>query len=254
MAQRAEPGAEVRLAGLIAALALAALPGIAAGQDIAIGLAPGEVLLKVEAEGEHRSRPDLMGITAGAVTTGRTAKEALAANATRANALLAAVRANGIEPRDVQTSELSVSPQFERGNQAGNDEDGVRRITGYLARNRIHMQLRDLGKAPEIINALFEAGANEVRGPSFGLKDPGPALKAARHAAVAEARKEAETYAEALGLRVARVLRVSERQSFESEDEGYIVVTGSRIPLTPLEPGELRTEVKVWIDYALVPR
>jgi len=245
----------VRLAGLTAALALAALPAPSAGQDIAIGLSPGEVLLKVEANGEHLSRPDVMAISAGAVTTGRTAREALAANATVANRLLAAVRANGIDPRDVQTSELTVSPQFAREDRSGNgDEDGVRRIIGYLARNRVHLRLRDLSKAPEIINALFEAGANEVRGPSFSLSDPAPALKAARRAAVAEARGEAETYADALGMRIVRVLRVSERQSFESEDEGYIVVTGSRIPLTPLEPGEVRTRVQVWIDYAMVPR
>ena len=244
----------MRLAGLAVALALAALPATAAAQEVAISLAPGEVLLKVEAEGEHLARPDVMGISAGVVTTGRTAKEALAANATVANRLLQAVRASGIEPRDVQTSQLTVSPQFAREERSGNDEDNVRRITGYLARNRIHLRLRDLSRAPEIIDALFEAGANEVQGPSFSLQDPAPALRAARRAAVAEARAEADTYADALGMKVARVLRVSERGSFDSEKDGYIVVTGSRIPSSPLEPGELRTRVRVWIDYAMVPR
>jgi uncharacterized protein len=242
----------VRLAGLAAALALAATP--AAAQDVAISLAPGEVLLKVEAEGEHLSRPDLMAISAGVVTTGRTAKEALAANNVLANRLLAAVRQSGIEPRDVQTSELAVTPQFARDGTGRDDEDSVRRIIGYVARNRVELSLRDLSKAPEIVSALFEAGANEVRGPSFGLTDPGPALRAARRAAVAEARAEADTYADALGMRVARVLRVSERQSFDSEDNDTIVVTGSRIMATPLEPGEVRTQVEVWIDYAMVPR
>ena len=246
----------MRLAGLIAvaALAVAALAP-AAAQDVAISLAPGEVLLKVEAEGEHLARPDVMSVMAGVVSTGRTAKEALSANAVRANRLLAAVRANGIEPRDVQTSRLAVMPQFDRTRDGGEGEDeGVRRIIGYLARNRVDLRLRDLSKAPDVINALFEAGANEVSGPHFALSDPAPELRAARRHAVAQARVEADTYADALGMRVARVLRVSERGSFGREEENYITVTGSRIPATPLEPGEVSTRVRVWIDYAMVPR
>ncbi|MGZ8284768.1 MAG: SIMPL domain-containing protein [Allosphingosinicella sp.] len=244
----------MRLAGLIAVAALAAAPGSVAAQDVTIALVPGEALLKVDAEGEHLSRPDVMHISAGVVTTGRTAREALGANATLANRLLAAVRASGIEPRDVQTSQLTVAPQFARNSGADEDEGGVRRITGYLARNRVQLRLRSLEKAPDLINALFEAGANEVQGPSFSLSDPAPALREARRDAVAEARKEADTYAEALGMRIARVLRVSERQSFDSEEAGYVIVTGSRIPATPLEPGELKTRVSVWIDYAMAPR
>ena len=241
----------MRLASLIAAAALAAAP--AAAQDITLALAPGEVLLKVEADGRHLGRPDMMAIEAGVVTTGRTAKQALAANAELANRMLEAVRASGVRPRDVQTRQMAVTPQFAREPDNGGD-DTIRRITGYVARNQVNLRLRDLARAPDIVNALFEAGANEVRGPHFSHQDPAPAIRAARQDAIAQARAEADTYAEALGMRVARVLRVSERQSFESEEEGYIVVTGSRIPATPVEPGEIGTRVQVWIDYAMVPR
>jgi hypothetical protein len=55
-------------------------------------------------------------------------------------------------------------------------------------------------------------------------------------------------------MRVARVLRVSERGSFEREEGNYITVTGSRIPATPLEPGEIAVTMRVFIDYAMVPR
>lgn len=243
----------MRLAGLIAAAALASAPVAAGAQDPVISLAPGEVLLKVEAEGEHLSRPDLMEISAGVVTTGRTAKAALDANALLANRLLAAVRTAGIETRDVQTSQLAVAPQFERNDGADGDEGGVRRITGYMARNQVRLRIRDLGRAGDIVNALFEAGANEVQGPTFSLSDPAPALKEARRAAVAQARRQADTYAEALGMRIARVLKVSEREA-GSEAMGYITVTGSRIRAAPLEPGQVSTQVEVWIDYAMVPR
>lgn len=249
----------MRLGGMIrvaAALAAAALATSAQAQDVAIALAPGEVLLKVEAEGEHLARPDLVTIRAGVVTTGRTAREALSANAELANRLLAAVRGAGVQPRDIQTRNLSVTPQFARDPSERDDNmEAVRTITGYLARNTLDLRLRDLGKASEIVNALFEAGANEVAGPKFSLSDPAPALRAARRAAIADARLQAETYAEALGMKVARILRVSEREPFDTDEEGSsMIVMGSAIRPSPLEPGEVSTTGRVWIDYALVPR
>jgi uncharacterized protein YggE len=248
----------VRLAGLAAALALAALPAAAWAQDVAIALNPGEVLLKVEADGQHRSRPDVMTITAGVVTTAPTAREALAANSALADKLIDVVRSKGVEPRDVRTASLSVEPQLEELSGAAADraerENRSRRILGYLARNSLELRLRDLSKAPDIIDALFAAGANSVDGPEFSLADPTPAERLARHAAVAAARLEAETYAEALNMRLTRILRVSERGRFETEGENYIVVTGSRIRRPPIEPGELTTSITVWIDYAMVPR
>jgi uncharacterized protein YggE len=237
-----------------ALLALLAVPVTATGQNVPITLAPGEVLLKVEADGEAKTRPDMMGISAGVVTTGRTAKAALAANNALANRLLDAVRAQGVAPRDVRTEELSVKPQFDKTDeQRANDEDRSPRIVGYIATNTLSLRLRDLSKAPDIVNALFEAGANNVHGPSFELSDPAPARREARRAAIAAARVQADDYAGALGMRISRVLRVSERGDFDEENGNSITVTGSRIPPTPLEPGEVTTRIQVWIDYAMVP-
>ena len=192
----------------VAALALIAAP--AAGQEIDIALAPGETLLRVEAEGETLRRPDLMEIEAGVVTTGSSAREALRANSALAERLIAAVRSAGIEARDVRTAALSVQPRV-KGDE--DDEAARPRILGYVARNSLTLRLRDLARAPEVIDALFAAGANQVEGPRFALADPKPALAEARRDAVAEARAEAETYAEAMNMRIVRVLNVSERQA-----------------------------------------
>ena len=243
----------MRLAGLIAPAAIAAAP--AAAQEVPIALAPGEVLLQVQAEGEHRSRPDVMTVTAGVVSTGRTAKEALAGNAAAADRVVEALRMQGVTPEDMRTSELTVDPQIDPADQERADaEDREPRIVGYLAKNQLEVRLRDLRRAPDVIDALFKAGANSIGGPRFALSDPLPAQREARRAAVAQARVEADTYAEALGMRVLRVLRVSERGRFDYQGGEEIVVTGSRIRRTPIEPGELTTSINVWIDYAMVPR
>ena len=239
------------LAGAAALVMAAAMSAPVAAQDVTIALAPGETLLKVEAEGVSRNQPDLMEITAGVVTTGSSAREALRANSALAERLIAAVRAAGIDPRDVRTAELSVAPRLRES-----DDDNVRpRILGYVARNSLELRLRDLARASEVIDALFAAGANQVDGPRFALADAKPALREARRAAIAEARAEAETYAEALNMRIARVLRVSERNPMnDGNGSDTIVVTGSRVRGAPIEPGEIDTEVTVWADYALAPR
>lgn len=237
------------------ALAAAALsPGQAFAQSAApapLALGAGETLLEVEASGSDRRRPDVMTITSGVVTTGATALEAATSNAGAASRLIEAVRGQGIAPADVRTRELSVQPRFERNREPG--EDAPPRIVGYVARNTLELRLRDLGRASAIIGALYAAGANQVNGPIFALADDREALRAARQDAVAAAGREADDYAAALGMRVVRVLRVSER-SARTEGGGAIIVTGSRIAAPPVEPGELETTARVWIDYVLAPR
>lgn len=245
----------MRLVTLFAsAAALTFFAGDAVAQSVPITLATGEVLLNVEEEGIHMVRPDFMELSAGVVTTGRTARAALDANNVVAQRLLDAIRGQGVAPTDVQTEELEVRPQFDRRENGSEDGAPPPRITGYVATNRLGVRLRDLARAGDIVSSLFEAGANSVRGPHFGVANEAPALREARRAAVAAARREAEEYAAALNMRVARVLRVSERGDFDIDPGETIVVTGSRIRPTPLVPGEIPAKVTVWIDYALVPR
>jgi uncharacterized protein YggE len=233
------------------ALALAAVP--AAAQNAALDLNRGETLLEVNATGTVPSRPDLMAFDAGIVSTGRTAREATDANSALAQRLIEALRAAGIAPRDMQTSALRVSPRFERTDRRNGEDELDSRIIGYVARNTLTVRVRDLRRASAILDSLIAAGANEIHGPRFSLADDRPARRAAREAAIVAAREQAETYAGALGMRVARVLRVSER-SARIGSEGFITVTGSRTMGTPIEPGEIETEVQVWVDYALAPR
>jgi uncharacterized protein YggE len=243
----------LRALAIAAALVLPAFAPVAAQEP---SIAPGEVLLKVEAQGVSRSRPDLMSLTAGVVTTGRTAREALAANNQLADRLVAAVRAQGVAAADVRTEELSVRPQFaSSGTNADSDDSLPSRITGYIATNSLALTLRDLTKGPVLVDALFQAGANKVEGPTFGLSDPAPARRQARVAAVAAALEQATTYADALHMKIGRVLQVSER--------GYAIrgealndlpaLRSTSMRPTPLEPGDTTSLVTIWIDYALVP-
>lgn len=238
---------------LVIAAAAMLLASAAATAQPNVTLAPGEALISVEAEGKVASRPDTMTISAGTVTTGSTAEEAVNANAALAQRLIAAVRGSGIESRDVRTSNFAVRPTFDR--REAREEDGPPpRIVGYVVENRIEIRLRDLTNAQALIGRLFESGANSVRGPTFSLSDDRQARREAERRAIEEARAEAENYAAAIGRRLGRVLRIGDRRSWTEAMTETIYVTGSRISVTPVEPGEVETRAIVYVDFALAPQ
>jgi uncharacterized protein len=222
-------------------------------------LAPGETLLEVQAEGHATYLPDTAFVSAGVVSTGTTAQEATDANARDMARVVAALRKAGVETRHIRTQQINVQPRFARA--APNDYEGQPQISGYVARNSVAVTVNRLAIAPDVVAAAFGAGANSVSGPDLGSSDRDKGLVVARDAAIAQAKAEAEGYAKSFGLRVARVIRVSERGN--SARPMDFVVTASRVasapppppappsPPPPIATGEMERSVTVWVDFAL---
>ena len=229
--------------------------------QVAPTLNPGETLLEVASTGEAFAVPDRAVINAGVTTLAPTAAEAATANAQKMQQLVAALRSAGVAAADTRTSMVNLSP-----NQTWTREDGPR-ITGYTATNNLTIMLRDPAKAAAIIAAAFGGGANNVNGPNFSLSNSSAALTAARADAVKRAREQANAYAANFGMKVVRVIRISER----GQQAMYqpIVVTGSLAGLpppppppapvppgagTPVETGHVEQDVNLWVDFALAPK
>lgn len=246
--------------GMRIAIAAAMLlwAGDANAQVATVSLAPGETLLRVSTTGTVKTQPDQITITAGVVSQGRTTREALAANNTTVARMIGAVRASGIDSADVTTSELGLKPRFSKPSKDSEDDESfVAKPIGYTVTNKVAVRLHDLARAGMLLSALVEAGANSIDGPDFAVADPRPVEARARAAAVAEAGTEAQTYADAAHMRIARVLTISDRstQSNSNYSDEMIVVTDRRkIVAPPIEPGSINTRATVWVDYALVPR
>lgn len=244
-------------------LALPLILAVAAPAAAQLPLQPGETLLEVQAEGRTSFRPDAAFINIGVVSTGATAQEATDANARQMAAVIKAVRGAGVPERYVLTRQISVQPRFDR--RGPQDYEGQPRISGYVANNGVAVTVTQLARASDVIGAAFGAGANSVDGPNLGTLDPERGVADARAAALANAKAEADTYAAGLGMRVARVIRVSERGNY-ARPVDYVVVTGSRVGAPPPPPppppaeappvagGEMERTATVWIDFALVPR
>lgn len=230
---------------LLAALVCAAAPATA--QQAA--LQPNETLLEVQAEGSVRAVPDRAEIEAGVTSDGATAKAAFDANAVAAQKLIDALLGAGVDKADIRTRNLTVGARFAK-DRDGDDTD---QILGYRAGSRLGITIRDVAKASAVLDALTDAGAKELDGPTFSFADEAPLRKAARAKAVAAATEQADDYAKALGMRRTRVLRVSERGARSGAGGDIIVTARRRTGGTPLLPGEQETSVTVWIDYALTP-
>lgn len=204
-------------------------------------------MLTVSASAEVARAPDTLRLTAGVVTTAATAAEAMAANAARMNAVLAALKAAGIAEKDVQTTGLGVSPQYRYV------PDQPPQLTGYQARNAVSIRTQRLGEAGRLVDAAVKAGANEVQGPDFTLANPDAALDEARAAAVARARARAELYARAAGLKVKRIASIAEGGA---EAPGPVARPMLRMAAadaapTPVQPGELALQAQVTISFEL---
>jgi len=260
----------VRIACLWLLLCLP-LPAIAQTTVAAPALAPGAALLSVTAEGQSRRTPDLALFSAGVVTQATTAAAALSANAERMDRVIAALRSVGIETRDLQTTAVSLQPRYsdpERDAQIRARElrqpyippaqPEAPRIIGYEARNTLNVRVRRLGQMGRIIDTLVREGANQIDGPNFTVDDQRAALDEARAEAIANARARAELYARAAGLRVARILSISESGGFYPMQQ--IIVTGRMAgmappppPPTPIAPGEVALGVSVSVQFELSP-
>ena len=233
-------------------------------------LGPGSALLSLTAEGRSERVPDLAMFSAGVVTTGVTASEALGANSRQMDRVVAALKRSGIADRDIQTSAISLSPRYNNPDSEAQararetrqpyiPSNEPPRIIGYEARNSVQVRVRRLGEMGRIIDTLIEAGANEVNGPSFTLDDQNAALDEARTEAVAVGKQRAELYARAAGMRVVRLLSMSEGGGYYPVQQA-IVVTGSRAggygappppPPAPVSPGELSLGVNLSMQFEI---
>ena len=211
-------------------------------------------LLSINAQGVSEAAPDMATITVGVLASGRTAHEAQAENSRQMQALIGALHEQGIEDRDVQTASISVSPQFAR-------RDNRRAITGYLASNSIRVRVRDLAATGRILDVVAAAGGDMANGIVLSFQDPDAQLDAARQDAIADATRRAHLYAQALGMRVQRVIAVSEPGASEQLMLTATLTTDAllnelpqamvALPSPPIAPGEIVTRVSVNVTFEL---
>lgn len=218
-------------------------------------IAASSTLLTLSAEGKSTRTPDLAVFSAGVTTQGNTAGEAMSANAAAMTRVIAALKKAGVADKDIQTSSINLNPVYGQPVMGPNGQVvNEPRIVGYQAVNMVTVRARDIKNFGKVLDALVASGANQISGPSFQMSDPSTAQDEARLGAMKAARTRADLYARAAGLRVVRIVSISEGGGYSPPQPVYAMAMKSADSApTPISAGEVEAGANVTVQFELAP-
>lgn len=227
----------------IVAMAFAAIAIV----DVRTGMAADgdkmERTVSVSATGSVTAEADIAQISAGVVTEGDSAKDAIGRNNVVMAKLIAGLKTSGIQAKDIQTTTLNVEPRYTQ------PKDGrAATISGYRVVNQVRLTVRDVKRLGEILDQAIALGANQINHIAFDIAEPEMLKDEARKQAMENARRRGELYAKAAGGQLGPVLRISESiADVHPMPRGGMAMRAS----VPVEPGTRSLEVEVHVTYAL---
>lgn len=229
------------------ALCAATFPAGAMAQAVATVPALAGTRLDISATGEVTRVPDMAIISAGVQTLQPTATGAIEENAARMERVRAALKRAGIDDKDIQTSAINLNPEYQY------DQNRPPKLTGYRATNTVNVKFRDLKRTGAILDALVAEGANQINGPNLTIDKPEAALDEARTKAIANGRARADLYARALGMRVVRLLSVSEGGGYAVPPPMPMVMMAEARGSadTKIDPGTQQLQVSISMSFEL---
>jgi uncharacterized protein YggE len=156
--------------------------------------------------------------------------------------VLTAIKESGVADRDIQTTSLSLQPQYDP------KQTGAARLVGFQVNNQVMIKIRDIGRLSAVLDRAIAAGANEMSGIEFVVSEQAKLLDQARAAAIADAHRKAELYANAAGMKVGRVMAISEEGSVPPPR----LYQSMRAGVAPaIAPGEQTLRAVVTVSYEL---
>jgi len=223
--------------GALAALAVLAGPAFAD---------PAARTITMSGRGEVKAIPDTVTLSAGVSIQAATAAAALAADSSRMQAVIAALKKQGVADRNIQTAQFSVSPLY------ANTNDGqAPRLTGYQVTNEVSVRLDDVAKLGATLDALVTAGANQMNGINFSIADPSAQLAQARQQAAADALVKAQTFAKAAGVTLGPILSIGENDNGGPRPLYMAAAPMAALRAVPMAPGEESVTANVSIAWQI---
>jgi uncharacterized protein YggE len=204
----------------------------------------------VSGTGEVMGTPDVAILMLGVEAQEATVSEAQSKAAEAMSNIVAALKANGVADKDIQTQWYTISIVTRW------DKDAEEQIViGYKVTNIVTAKLRDINKAGTVIDAVAQAGGDltRVQGISFTIDDTTAYLNQARQEAMEDAQAKAHQMADLAGVGLGKVFYISESSSYIPQTypvrDYYSSAEGSAV--TPISPGELEITLTVQVAYAI---
>lgn len=224
-------------------LTLAAVPALADVQRT----------ITVSGTGKATAPPDMATIRSGVTTTAKTAKEALAANNVAMEAVIKVLTSRNINAKDIQTSGFGVYPEYNRPAPGQRGGSRTNEIIGYRVTNTVSVKVRNLPRLGEILDALVQAGSNQINGITFSIANPKAITDDARRNAIDDARGRAELYAMATGVKVGKVLSISEQSIRPPQPMfGARMAMAEMASSVPVATGEQEVSASINVMYELL--
>jgi uncharacterized protein YggE len=208
----------------------------------------------VNGQGSAEVAPDMAVLQLTVTREAKTARAALDANSAAMAEVLTALRGEGIAERDLQTANFSIQPKYVYPSQKAQGDDRTPRIVGYTVRNGLSVRVRDLGKLGAIMDKSVTLGVNEGGNILFTNDDPSGAVEQARTRAVKDAMAKAKTLATAAGVKLGKVLELSE----QSRNPAPVPMMRGEMMMAkaadavPVAAGENSYKVTVSLSYGIV--
>lgn len=263
----------IRPAYSILALLMAAAPVACAQMPMAAKMAPmmaspammegmnhnsiqPETTLQINAEAKINLAPDIAYITAGVTEERATASEAMSAQSAAMNGVYKALTAAGVAAKDMQTSGLSLYPRYDyiEVKMKDGSSRGEQKLAGYVASNQVTARVRNLDTLGATIDSLVKSGGNTFSGVAFALENDAEIKNQARAQAMKDAIAKAELYASAAGLKVGRIVTITEGYEYAPQPmmmaRAEMAMDGAAP--TPVAGGEVGVTASVSVLFELV--
>lgn len=212
-------------------------------------------LLTVSGSGEVRVAPDEATVRLGVSRQAPTAQAAQEDVSTTAQAILTAVGRLGIKPEQIQTSQLTLFPVYAQQRPGGGDEP---RVVAYRAANTVAVRLDRFNQTGPVIDAGLKAGANQLEGVQFQLRNDRAAREKALTDAVKEAQAKARTIADALGVKLSAVFDVQESgvgiQPIPVFRGAEAMFARGDAAATPVSAGQVTVTAGVTVRYRILEK
>ena len=238
----------IPLAAISLLLAACADSTNAAAQVASTGEAPMTNTISVSGTGQVTGTPDTLIIDLGVQVLRPSVGEATGEAARLAQAVIDALKAQGVVDKDIQTTNYSIYPEYDYRND-------TQTLRGYRVSNTVSAKIRDLDKAGEVIDAATAAGGNDaiVNNIRFDLEADGALITAAREAAWNDAKAKAEQLAALAEVRLGRAVSISEASSSSPPPILYAEARAEAAfdAATPIQAGESLVSVVVMVQFAI---
>jgi uncharacterized protein len=207
----------------------------------------------VTGQGSVDVAPDMAVLGLTVTREAETARDALSANSAAMAEVLAAMQAQGIDQRDLQTSNFSIQPKYVYPPRKSSGEGEPPRIVGYTVRNSLSVRVRDISKVGAVLDQSVSLGVNEGGNILFTNDDPSVPMAQARTRAMQDAIARANTLASAAGVKTGKLLEISE----QSYNPGPMPIGRAEMVMAraadavPVAAGENSYKVTVNVSFAI---